>query len=134
MRFLAAKRNTMLNSIDAVWDGALIRGYSGTRPTNADTALAGNTLLFTMTMAGSGSGMGSASAGVITAGSITSDSSADATGTLSFVRILESDGTTVIGDASVGTSGAEFNFSTLSVVSGVVVSCSSFTVELPVGS
>jgi hypothetical protein len=117
-------------------NSGLMRIYSGTRPTNADTALSGNTLLAELTM--NATSFGSASAGVLTANAITSDSSANATGTAAFVRLVESDGTTVIADFGVTTGspadGTEVQLSTLSVVSGQPVSCSAFTLTFGVGS
>ena len=56
--------------------------YSGTAPTNAKTALSGNTVLATHTLAGF-----TESAGVITANAIASETIA-ATGTATFGRIL----------------------------------------------
>lgn len=122
----------MLDTLTNNANAGLLRLYSGTRPTNADTALSGNTLLATLTL--NATSAGAASAGVWTANAITSDSSADATGTASFARLLESDGTTAIADFSVGTSGTEVVLNTTSIVSGAVVSCSSFTVTFGVGA
>jgi hypothetical protein len=108
--------------------------YSGTRPTDADTALAGNTLLAELTL--NATAFPASSSGVLTANAITQDSSADATGTASFVRVLQSNGTTVLGDFSCTATGGggEFQFSTLSFVATVVVTVSSFTITAPVGT
>lgn len=80
-----------------------IRFYSGTRPANADTALAGNTLLAECRLGATA--FGSMASGVATANAITQDASADASGNPSFARLLESDGTTVFADVSVGKTG-----------------------------
>jgi hypothetical protein len=64
---------------------------------------------------------------VATANAITSDSSADNTGTATFFRVLESDLTTVVFQGSVGTSGAELNLSSVSVIAGGPVSVSALT-------
>jgi len=106
--------------------------YSGTRPTDADTALSGNTLLAQLTLGATA--FGSASAGVLTANAITSDSSADATGTATFARLFQSDGTTPIADFSLGTSGTEVIINTTSIVAAAVVSCSAMTITNPVGT
>lgn len=132
MRTAVARRNEALDAIANEANSGKLRFYSGTRPTDADTALSGNTLLAELTM--NATAFGSASAGVITANAITSDSSADATGTASFVRITQSDGSTAWADLSVGTSGTEVILNTVSIVSGAQVSISSFTVTLPVGT
>lgn len=132
MRTAVLRRNEALDAIANNANSGKLRFYSGTRPTDADTALSGNTLLAELVM--NATAFGAASAGVITANAITSDSSADATGTATFVRILESDGTTAWADLSVGTSGTEVVLNTTSIVSGAQVSISSFTVTLPVGT
>ena len=102
-----------------------LRIYSGTPPANGDAALSGNTLL--ANLAFGATVFGAASNGVATANAITADSSADATGTASFFRALESDGTTVVFQGTVGTSGAELNLSSLSIVAAGNVSVSSLT-------
>jgi hypothetical protein len=131
-RFVTARRNAMLDTLTSSANSGLINIYSGTRPTNANTALSGNTLLASLTL--NATSAGSASSGVWTANSITADSSADATGTASFARVFQSDGTTAIVDVSVGTSGAELNLNTLSIVSGATVSVTSFTITFGVGA
>jgi hypothetical protein len=45
--------------------------------------------------------------------------------------MLKSDGTTVIMDGSVGTSGADLNLATTSLVAGVDVEITSFTLSQP---
>lgn len=135
-RWAVARRNECLDSFTGNCNSGVLRVYSGTRPTNADTALSGNTVLAELTL--NATSFGAASAGVLTANAITSDSSANATGTASFCRLFESDGTTVIGDFGVTTGspadGTEVQLSTLSITSGTVVSCSAMTFTFAVGS
>lgn len=132
MKTAVLRRNEALDAIRDNANSGKLRVYSGTRPTDADTALSGNTLLAELVL--NATAFGAASGGVITANAITADSSADNTGTASFVRIVESDGTTAWADLSVGTSGTEAIINTTSIVSGAQVSCSSLTVTFPVGS
>lgn len=132
MKTAVLRRNEMLDAIRDNFNSGLIRIYSGTRPTDADTALSGNTLLAELTFGSTA--FPAASGGVLTANAITSDASADATGTATFARIVESGGSNVIADVSVGTSGTEMILNTVSIVAGAVVSCSSFTITNPVGS
>ena len=131
-RFAVARRNELLDALTNECNSGKLRIYSGTRPTNADTALSGNTLLAELTM--NATSAGAASAGVWTANAITSDSSADSTGTATFARLFQSDGTTAVVDMSVGTSGTEVIINTTSIVSAAVVSCSSFTITFAVGA
>jgi hypothetical protein len=120
-------KNAELNA-ETTYMGAspLLRIYSGTVPTTADTALSGNTLLAELTF--SATPFPAASSGAMTANAITQDSSADATGTATFFRILKSDGTTVVLQGSVGTSGADLNLVTTSIVATQPVSVSSLVI------
>lgn len=116
---------------DAVNAGtaALIRIYDGTIPATADTALGAQVLLAELTM--SATAFGAASNGVITAASITSDSSADATGTASWFLIITQDAGTVICMGSVGTGTNDLVVNTTAFTAGSTVSISSMTVTMP---
>lgn len=121
---------TMLNAYGALHNSGTLRLYSGSQP-STDGSLTG-TLLVSMTFGStafaaataSGSG-GSMSANAITSGT------AVATNTAGYCAFVESNGTTVIATGSVGTSGADLNLSTLVIVTGANVACSSFIVTQP---
>jgi len=104
--------------------GSIIRLYDGTQPTNANTAISTQTLLVSLTVAGS---FGTDSNGTITLGTVTSGT-AVASSTATFFRIVKSDGTTVVMDGSVGTSGADMNLNTTTIASGQTVSISAGTI------
>lgn len=133
MRTALARRNEMLDAYRDDYNSGRLRVYSGTRPTDADTALAGNTLLVELTF--NATAFGAASGGVITANAITG-ATAVATGTATFVRCLKSDGSTPLADFSVSATGGggEVQLSTLSIVSGVAVNGTGLTITLPVGT
>jgi hypothetical protein len=119
-------RNNMMDTITtAVSTSGKLRIYSGSVPANVGTALGAQVLLADLAL--SSTFAAGASGGVLTANSITSDSSADATGTASFFRLTTSGGTAVL-QGTVGTSGADLNLSTTSIVSGATVSVTSFTI------
>ncbi len=122
----------MLTALIDNLNSGKLRIYSGTRPTDADAALSGNTLLAELTLAATS--FPAPVAGTLTANAIVQDSAADATGTASFARLFEADGTTVVMDLSVGVSASEINFSTLSFVANLIVQVTSLTISLPVGS
>ena len=117
-------RNNQLDEITArAGNAALLRIYSGTRPATGGTA---TTLLAELTCAtpfASG-----AASGVLTWGTVTQDSSANATGTATWFRLVQSDGSTHVMDGDVGTSGSDLNLTTTSIVSGQPVSISSATI------
>ena len=131
-RVAVARRNEGLDTFIGNCNSGKLRYYSGTRPTDADTALAGNTLLAELTM--NATSFAAASGGVLTANAITSDSSADATNTATFARLFESDGTTAIMDLSLGTSGTEVIVNSTSIVTAAVVSASAMTITWGVGT
>lgn len=116
-------RNAMLDAITTAAGGsALLRIYDGTRPATGGTA---TTLLAELTC--NATFAPSASSGQLTLNSITQDSSANATGTATWFRIVTSGGTFVL-DGSVGTSGSDLNMTTTSIVSGQPVSVSSLVI------
>lgn len=116
-------RNTMLDAIStAAGNAALFRIYDGTRPATGGTA---TTLLAELTCGTPFAA--SAASGVLTVGSITQDSSANATGTATWFRLVTSGGTFVL-DGNVGTSGSDLNLTTTSIVSGQPVSVTSWTI------
>lgn len=130
VQFATTVRNAMLDAITAqAGASALVNIYSGTKPTNANTALSGNTLLASLTCGATFAA--AASNGTLTLNAITQDSSADATGTAVFFRVLKSDGTTVVWQGDVGTSGSDLNLNTTSIAAGGPVSVSSWTLSIP---
>lgn len=115
-------RNARMDAITtAAGASALLRIYDGSRPATGGTA---TTLLAELTC--NATFAPSASGGVLTLNSITQDSSANATGTATWFRIVKSDGTTHVLDGNVGTSGSDLNLTTTSIVSTQPVSVTSF--------
>jgi hypothetical protein len=123
--YAVALRNNQLDEITArAGANALLRIYSGTRPATGGaetTQLAQLTCNATFAPAASG--------GVLTLNAITSDTSADATGTASWWRIYASDGTTHVMDGSIAEgSGGDINFDDTAFVATGTVAISSLTV------
>lgn len=128
-RITNAVASGMADIIGAAVNSGKLRIYDGTIPTNADTAVGAQTLLAELTM--NADAFPAASNGVLTANAITSDASADATGTASWFRLTDSAGTTTYLDGTVGTSGEDMNLNTTSIVSGAAVAITSFTITVP---
>ena len=118
-----ALRNARLDAITtAAGANAKLRLYSGTRPATGGTP---TTLLAELTC---GSTLApAASGGVLTLNAITADSSADATGTATWARLVKSDGTTHVMDMDVGTSGSDLNLNATAISAGAAVSITSAT-------
>lgn len=127
-RITNAVATSMVNVIGDLLDSGTIKIYTGTIPTDADTALGAQTLLATLTF--NAAAFPSGTNGVITAAAITADSSADATGTATWARIATSGATTVM-DVTVGTSGEDINFNSVAFQSGAEVSITSMTITMP---
>lgn len=125
--------NAMLNAFTTANDAgtaAVINGYSGTQATTPETAIGAQVLLFQLTM--SATSFPAASSNTITANTISDDSSADATGTLTWFRMLTQSGGTAICDGSAATSSADMIVNTTAITSGSTVSCSSCVLTMPV--
>ena len=75
------------DAIDAGADAGLIDIYSGTKPTNANTAIGAQIRLGTLTFADPCSSAPGSLGTTLTMGSITQDSSADASGTATWARV-----------------------------------------------
>lgn len=104
--------------------GSIIHLYNGTQPANANTAVSTQTLLVSLTISGS---FGTDSNGTITLSSV-SDGTAVASGTATWFRITKSDGSTVVMDGSVGTSGADLNLNTTTISATQTVSITAGTI------
>ncbi len=106
-------------------NGALLRLYDGTRPSTGGTA---TTLLAELTCGTPFAA--SASGGVLTLGSITQDSAANAGGNATWFRLVKSDGTTHVMDGSVTATGGggDMELVTTSITTGQPVQVTSFTI------
>jgi len=120
-------RNNMLNQITTrAGANAILRLYSGTRPA---TGGAETTILAQLTC--NATFAPGAAAGVLTLNAIASDTSANATGTATWFRILASDGTTHVFDGNVSTQAAgtgDMQLDDTNIVLGGTVAISSATV------
>jgi len=132
-RLADTAKNAAADAVAALANTGYIRIYDSTggtgQPADPDSAVGSQVLLAELRFGATA--FGAASAGVCTANAITGDSSADATGTATWVRILKSDGTTKLFDGSVGTTGADLNLNTVSVVIGATVNITSLTYTHP---
>ncbi len=116
-----------------------VNGREGAQPVDPDAAETG-VLLFSLTLTTPnpfGAATDAAPDALATAAAITDDTAADATNTLSYCRGNSSNALfTPLNahiDGEAGTSGADFNFNTLAIVSGATVSMTSWTVTFPQG-
>lgn len=128
-RYKQSDRHVFLDSIDtSIGASGLLRFYDGTQPTDVATALGAQVKLAELAL--SATAFGAAGSNIITANAITSDASADATGTASWATLTTSGGTRVV-DMSVGTSGTDVVMNSVAFQAGAQVSVSSFVITFP---
>jgi hypothetical protein len=126
--------------VDAIDTGTApllcIYDATGGVPADADVALGSQVLLAELAMnatAAFGAAADIAPGARATAAAITADSSANATGTAAFFRVLTQSGGTVRMQGTCGTSAADMILNTVAITALSTVSCSAFTVTLPEG-
>lgn len=124
LNFAIAMVDAGLLLLDEGTVGAVIEGRTTPRPANVTDAVTG-TLLFALNSDDATTFAGAADAGpgaIATAGTIDDDTSADNTATLLYCRASSANSVdTPLNDhleGEAGTSGADFNFNTLAIVSG----------------
>jgi len=123
LSYTTTLRNNMLDEIPtAIGASGLLRIYDGTPPASVNDALSGNTQLAELAL--SATSAPAASGGQLTFNAISSDTSADATGTASFWRLLTSGAAAVV-QGTAGTPGADINFDSVSFLAGGTVASSS---------
>ena len=120
-----------------VGSGATLRFYSGTAPTDCETALSGNTLLAQVSLnstpfSSATTGTNLATLALDVTGGL-SDTDADAAGTASFARIVKSDGTTVALQGNVATSAAAFTSANITIAENGTVTVQSWSFSQSTG-
>lgn len=128
--FYDATEIAAVNARTALLNNGFLEIYTGSQPA-LDGSLTG-TKLAKLGFGATAFGTPTASAGTVTAAANSiSSASALATGTAGYFALLKSDDSTVVATGSVGTSGADLALNTLSISSGVNVSCSAFSISQP---
>ena len=130
-KFANVTVNAEADAIARLLDSGVLKLYTGTQPATADTALGAQVLLGTLTF--SATSAPAAVAGVLTFSAITSDTSADATGTATWFRALKSDTTTTVMDGSVGTASADLILNAVAIVTGAQLDITSLTLTVSKG-
>lgn len=133
MRLSTAARNAaadaVVDRLDLGSGPATCEIRTGNAPTNVGDSDTG-TKLGTVTF--SDPAFGSATGGVATAGTITGDSSADASGTAEHFRVKDSDGNVVF-DGTCGLGSGDLSFDNNVIVMGGTINVTAFTVTVPIG-
>ncbi len=123
LQLTTAARNAQLDALTtSVGNAGKLKIYTGSPPASANDAATG-TLLSTHTL--SSPFAPGASSGVLSP-TLPSNATAAATGTAGYFRVTKSDDT-VVAQGTCGTSGADCNLNTTSIVTGGPVQVSSWT-------
>lgn len=117
--------------IDAGSGAGLLRIYDGTQPAGPDTAVTDQNLLAQLTL-GDPSADDPSTPGELEFNAITRDETADASGTATWARVLDSDQNAVF-DCNVGEDDETLVLNTASIVAGGPVEVSSFVLTMPAG-
>ena len=128
--------DALVDLLDAGAGAATIQIRTGSQPAGPDAAATG-TLLGTLTCSDPafGNAADATPGAIATASAITSDTTADATGTAGWFRALDSDANAIIDGsialASVSPIVADMTMDDTSVVAGGTIAVSSWTVTMP---
>jgi hypothetical protein len=117
--------NAAADAVVDLADTGYLRIYDGTQAADADTAVGAQVLLAELRFGATA--FGASALGVATANAITTDTSANATGTATWFRVLKSDGSTVLWDGSVGTATSDLILDSVAIQAGADVSVSALT-------
>lgn len=128
-RQATATRQSVNDARTALLNSGTIQIRTGAQPATADTAASG-TLLGTLTFSATAFGATNTS-GVATAAAITSDTSADASGTAGHARNLTS-AAAIHSDCTCGQGTGDYNFDNAVIVAGGTIAMSSLTWTEPV--
>lgn len=133
MNLATASASTGVSAVGALCNNGSLRMYSGTIPTTPETAITSQTLLATFTFSATAFGTPSFSGGLSSAtASFTSNSVLPGNaGTVTWARALASNGTTVVADFTVGTSGTDIIVANTSLVTTINVTITSFQLQMP---
>jgi len=130
MKLTTALRTAIANEIlSAITNGTAgdptIEIYTGTIPATGDPV--SDTLLATLTMTTTA---GTVTDGVLTMDAITSDPTADATGTAGWARVLDRDGDAAIHITVADDGSGDLNLNSVNVVAGTPVAITAFTIMI----
>jgi hypothetical protein len=130
MKLTTALRTAIANEIlSAITSGTTsdptIEIYTGAIPALGDPV--SDTLLATLTMTTTA---GTVTDGVITMDAITSDPTADATGTAGWARVLDRDGVAAIHITVADDGSGDLNLNSVNVVAGTPVAITAFTITV----
>lgn len=133
MNLSTAAASAAMAAVGNLANGGTLRMYTGTIPTTPETAIGAQTLLATFTFSATAFGTPAFNSPneTIDASFVASSVTPVANGTVAWARALASNGTTVIGDFSVGTSGTDIIIGNTALTTTINVTIQSFRLQIP---
>jgi hypothetical protein len=116
--------NAEAAAVSALCNTGYLRLYTGTQPTDANTAIGAQVKAAELRFGSTA--FAAPVNGVATANAITSDTNAVG-GTVTWFRVFQSDGTTVLYDGTVGISGCNINLNSNIIAAGAQVDVTTFS-------
>jgi hypothetical protein len=125
--------NAIVDLLDGGSGAATVTIFSGSAPTNCEDADTGTTLaVLTCSDPAFGNAADANPGGRATASAVTSDASANATGTAGYFRAKDSNGVVIDqGSVTATGGGGDMEINSVSIVSGVEVAITSWTFTVP---
>jgi hypothetical protein len=117
--------NAKANAQGALCNDGYLRIYDGAQPADPNVAITTQVLLAELRFGATA--FTAAAGGIAAANTLTGDANANATGTATWFRAFKSNGTSPVYDGTVGTAGCDVNLSTVSIVAGVSVNITAFS-------
>lgn len=132
-----ATAQAMLSQLTTSLNSGILRIYDGTQPADVDTAITTQNLLAELTINATAFVVSDANPGALaTANAITGDTSANASGTATWYRAFQSNGTTAVVDGDVSTQVAgtgDLQLDSTAIDVSDTVNVTSWTITLPEG-
>jgi hypothetical protein len=123
--------NAALDAISTALNGGKLRIYDSASapPTNADDSIGSDKLLAELTL--NADFAPAAGSGQLVANAITTDSSANDTGTADYFRLWDSAGTTCYFQGTVGVATSDLILNSVAITTGAAVAVTGLTLTLP---
>lgn len=133
MNLATNSASVAMAAVTALLNNGSLKLYTASIPATPETAIAAQTLLATFTFSATAFGTPSFASGneSATASFVSNSLLPGANGTVAWARALKSDGTTVVADFTVGTSGTDIIIANTALVTTINVTISSFILQLP---
>lgn len=138
MKISNAAAKAMADALTALLDAGAgagkLRIYDGTQPADPDTAIGAQNLLAELTLNATAfaAAVDANPGGQSVANAITGDTAADATGTATWFRALDSDDNAIIdGDVSATGGGADLELNSVSIVQNAAVDVTGWNITMP---